>query len=259
MLEGLFTLLPINLVEENSHFFNKISLHKQKGSQTYLCICHFDTSKYNIKLYDAFSLHLPSRIKNSVEKRQAEYLAGRYAANIALKCLNVKDIDIGTGEHGSPIWPLKVRGSITHTKSIAACIISSHCEQDFVGIDIEHWLSKELYDQLNTSIIDENEKLYLLSSNINSERALTITFSAKEALYKAIYPYVNSFLDFDTSTVKELSDNYIKLQLGSAYLSSISCSGEGLFICNYFAYEDAVLTIITSNHANGIANRYHLH
>jgi enterobactin synthetase component D len=249
MLETLFTALPINLPNESNEFFTKIALYKYKNNNTYLCICHFDTKAYSKILYDKFSLFFPCQIKNSVKKRQAEFFAGRYAATIALRCLGVDkpNTTIEVGEHGSPIWPKNVRGSITHTQSISACIVSLDCDQHFLGIDIENWLSKELYDQLSSSIINEQEALYIRKSNLLPEKALTITFSAKEALYKAIYPHVKKFLDFHTSTVQEINSRDIKLALSSAYLHAISDDEGKRFICNYVAYEECVLTILMAN------------
>lgn len=75
--------------------------------------CDFDKAHYSSELYDINNIELPRSIQNSVQKRQTEYLAGRYAATMALRKLGINNIDIAVGEHRSPVWPENIIASIT--------------------------------------------------------------------------------------------------------------------------------------------------
>jgi 4'-phosphopantetheinyl transferase EntD len=79
---------------------------------------------------------------------------------------------------------------------------------------------------------------------LSHEQLVTIAFSSKEALFKAIYPDVNTYLDFNTSVINHISGQCISLNLvlpneiKAQELSAIN------FNCSYFIYNTYVACLI---------------
>lgn len=169
------------------------------------------------KLFQQLNLSCPSVIKNSVLKRQAEYLAGRFAASCALTDLGVIVNDIAIGQHRSPVWPSGISASITHTNNKAMCAAAYSKDYQYLGIDLENRLSKESVAEIKSTIINDNENDLLIESCLSIEDAFTLVFSAKESLFKALYPSVGYYFDFTVAEVTEIeksknSFNIILLQ-----------------------------------------------
>lgn len=126
-----------------------------------------------------------------VPKRQAEHLAGRVCAREALyRVTGVASVP-AVGEDRAPQWPAQVSGSITHGQGWAAAIVAPTHQWLGLGLDVERLLSSERAERLAGEILTANE----LSSTANlspEQRAwqISLTFSLKESLFKALYPQV---------------------------------------------------------------------
>ncbi len=172
-----------------------IRLNSQCPFSIYLAEYHIKSFKP--ELFASESIKPPANFYKCVEKRLAEYLAGRCCAQKALQSLGILGFDILSAEDRSPVWPTKIAGSITHSSRFAAAA----CTLDFnvgVGIDIEKvFHAKQL--RLEEHICSSNEISYLqsLQSKLDINTLFTLVFSAKESLYKALYPTINLFFSFD--------------------------------------------------------------
>ncbi|HSX69852.1 MAG TPA: 4'-phosphopantetheinyl transferase superfamily protein [Pseudomonas sp.] len=126
-----------------------------------------------------------------VAKRQGEYLAGRLCAREALRQLCGQALVPGRDEDGVPIWPAGVVGSITHGAGQAAAIVASDRHWRGLGLDLEKHLSAERAAKLAGEILTpaELERARNLDPQAFAQR-VTLTFSLKESLYKALYPLV---------------------------------------------------------------------
>jgi 4'-phosphopantetheinyl transferase EntD len=160
---------------------------------------NFTAANYNSHLFQELDIYFPETIKYSVLKRQAEYLAGRYAARRALQRLGIKVSHIATGKHRNPVWPASISASISHTNSKAICAASYKGNHEYLGIDIEEKLNSECVVNIKNSIINLQEQDLLLKSDLSFEDAFTLTFSAKESLFKALYPSVGYYFDFSAA------------------------------------------------------------
>lgn len=167
----------------------------------------YDVSHYSRILFKQLDIHLPEVIKSSVLKRQAEYLAGRYAARSALDSLGVKVNNIGTGMNRSPIWPPGISASITHTDTRAICAASYKTDHKYLGIDLEKRLSSKCVAEIKDSIINVQEECLLLNNELGFEDAFTLTFSAKESLFKALHPSVGTYFDFSAAQITRICCN----------------------------------------------------
>jgi len=169
--------------------------------------CNFEISEYHNKLFEKFNICCPDPISNAVNKRQAEYLAGRFIAISAIRNLGVQINNIPIGKHRAPIWPREVKASITHTNSQAICIAGYQHNYQYIGVDLENLLSSKVVSEIKANIINDNEEALLKDNKLNFETAFTIIFSAKESLFKALYASVGDYFDFLDAEITEICND----------------------------------------------------
>jgi enterobactin synthetase component D len=127
------------------------------------------------------------------EKRQLEFLQGRHLAHMTLRELNVKEWNqvIDIGESREALYPAGVSGALTHNKDwVVFAFVPGNLS---VGLDIEERgrVKKELKKQILTS---EDELLIKsLERNCSDRDLMTLIFSAKEACYKGLFPFVEEY------------------------------------------------------------------
>ena len=161
----------------------------------------FNVLAYQQPLFEELTIYCPDKIKNSVKKRQAEYLAGRYTAMLALQKLGCIDTTILTGKHRAPIWPDNINASISHTGDIALCIATLSNNYTYLGIDVEEKISDKVVKDIKKSIINEHEERLLQATTLNFMSLFSVVFSAKESLFKALYASVGDYFDFSAAEV----------------------------------------------------------
>jgi enterobactin synthetase component D len=141
-----------------------------------------------------------------VAKRQAEFLAGRLCARAALQQLQRLDWVPPIGDDRAPIWPEHICGSITHSSGRAAAIVADKRHWRGLGMDLEHLLSAERAAKLAEQILTpaELQRRDQLPAELHA-LAVTLTFSIKESLFKALYPLVHKRFYFEHAEVLEWS------------------------------------------------------
>jgi enterobactin synthetase component D len=144
----------------------------------------------------------PGLSETAVPKRQAEFLAGRYAATRALSSLGI-EFTPGRDAEGRPLWPAGVAGSITHGAGRALSAVAHAREVLGVGIDSEQLMSAAARDELFARICSPSERSVLAGLEAPEPARVTFAFSAKESLYKCLFPLVGRFMDFDAARVIE--------------------------------------------------------
>ncbi|KAF2410412.1 4'-phosphopantetheinyl transferase family protein [Pseudomonas antarctica] len=176
----------------------------------------------------------PASIQRSVAKRQAEFLAGRLCARAALQQLDHLDCVPAIGEDRAPVWPGHISGSITHSTGHAAAIVGHKAQWRGLGMDLENVLTLERAERLAGEILTADE-LQRMAALPREQIALlvTLTFSVKESLFKALYPIVQKRFYFEHAEVLEWSQaGYVRLRLLTD-LSAKWCHGtelEGQFV-----------------------------
>ncbi|MET1078076.1 MAG: 4'-phosphopantetheinyl transferase superfamily protein [Pseudomonas sp.] len=150
-----------------------------------------------------------------VAKRQSEFLAGRICARAALLQLTGHASVPAVGDDGAPQWPPGLVGSITHGAGWAAAVVAPASGCQGLGLDLEQLLSAERAERLAEQILTANE-LQRLQQLPQEQRALlvTLTFSLKESLFKALYPLVRTRFYFEHAELLEWStDGRARLRL----------------------------------------------
>lgn len=182
---------------------------------TVLRSTHFDPSRLAADDFQRGAITPPASIQRSVAKRQAEFLAGRVCARAALLQLEGLDCIPGMGEDRAPIWPAHISGSITHTTGRAAAIVAHKAQWSGLGMDLENLLDTERAARLAGEILTPAE-LQRMAAGPREQHALwvTLTFSVKESLFKALYPIVQQRFYFEHAEVLEWSgDGRVRLRL----------------------------------------------
>ena len=182
----------------------------------------------------------PTSIQRSVAKRQAEFLAGRLCARAALQQLDHLDCVPAIGEDRAPVWPAHISGSITHSTGHAAAIVAHTAQWRGLGMDLENVLTLERAERLAGEILTADE-MRRMADLPREQIALlvTLTFSAKESLFKALYPIVQKRFYFEHAELLEWSESgQLRLRLLTD-LSSEWCHGKELV--GQFAVSDGQL------------------
>ncbi|WP_219267058.1 4'-phosphopantetheinyl transferase [Pseudomonas sp. Xaverov 259] len=171
----------------------------------------------------------PASIQRSVAKRQAEFLAGRLCARAALQQLDHLDCVPAIGDDRAPVWPGHISGSITHSTGHAAAIVGHKAQWRGLGMDLENVLSLERAERLAGEILTADELLRMASVPREQVALLvTLTFSVKESLFKALYPIVQKRFYFEHAEVLEWSQaGRVRLRLLTD-LSAEWCYGKEL-------------------------------
>ncbi|MGE8145491.1 4'-phosphopantetheinyl transferase family protein [Pseudomonas frederiksbergensis] len=182
---------------------------------TVLLSTHFDTSQLAIDDFQRSAIAPPASIQRSVAKRQAEFLAGRVCARAALQQLEGLSFVPEIGEDRAPVWPAHIAGSITHSTGRAAAIVANKEHWRGLGMDLENLLNFERAERLAGEILTPPE-LQRMAAAPSDQVALlvTLTFSVKESLFKALYPIVQQRFYFEHAEVLEWTvDGQVRLRL----------------------------------------------
>lgn len=163
---------------------------------------------------------LAPALSRASPKRKTEYLAGRRCAAEALAAAGCVDAaPPGMDGDRLPIWPSGWLGCITHSNGRAVAAAGSASQSRLLGIDVEKLIDPALVDGIGALVTLEGE-LALLTGRIFGDtpghdlsQALTILFSAKESLYKALYPEVRRFMDFSAARIGAWTPGVLDLWL----------------------------------------------
>ncbi len=206
-------------------------------------------------------LDLPLSMLGAVAKRQAEYLAGRYLARLAMQQSGLFDTDppqLTIGHLRAPAWPAQVTGSITHHKHKACVVVLTQplSAENFVGIDTELWLSAQQANEIAASVHHADEQAILLKAGLSHAMATSLLFSAKEALFKAICPFVDGYFGFETAVLTSYTGSaemgticcrsgWLQLQLVTDWV--IAKAPQRNYHCWFSCSESDVLTLVCSD------------
>ncbi len=161
----------------------------------------FAVADYEAVIAELGELSVEGVPAKAVPKRRAEFLAGRFAAGRALAGLGLGGLP-GRNEDGSPRWPAQVAGSITHGAGRAFCAVARSEHVRSLGIDVERVMGPETKAELRARICgDEEWALLTQGLSLPDHELLTFAFSAKESLYKCLYPLMGRFMDFSAARV----------------------------------------------------------
>jgi 4'-phosphopantetheinyl transferase EntD len=131
--------------------------------------------------------------------RRQEFTQGRHCAHQAIIALGFPASPIGRGAVGEPIWPVEIIGSITHCRAYRAAAVAKR--DDFYSIGIDAEIHENLPAEILAEITQREELAFITASSDVKTSWGCVLFSAKESVYKALFPLTNKWLGFDEVTV----------------------------------------------------------
>lgn len=120
-------------------------------------------------------------------QREAEFRAGRACARQALAQLGIHNWPLLPAPTREPQWPTGVVGSITHSGSYCAAAVASERVCAGLGIDVE--AIDRLRDDMAALICSGREPDRLAARGAEARPMLALLFSAKESVFKAVFPH----------------------------------------------------------------------
>ena len=154
--------------------------------------------------------------------KRASWISGREAARLATSKLGVRSAAILRGDGGEPLWPVEITGSITHCHPWSVAVVARQEKRSLsIGVDLESSDRMRRADpkSLLRLICTGREMEWVRNGDLAAR--LTMIFSAKEALYKALYPLCKRYIDF---TEVELSWAQELGRFRSKFLTSFNSS-----------------------------------
>jgi enterobactin synthetase component D len=178
----------------------------------------FDPTAFTPACYEKARILLPASLQRAAPKRLGEFLAGRLAARQALHRFGLDDHVVAIGSAREPRWPAGFEGSISHSllqgRGMALCAVRP--AQAGMGLDLEAWLEDGQACELWPGIVDDEEWGRLQRCPLGPALGLTLVFSAKESLFKALYPRVGRYFDFLDARWLAMTEQTLTLELKSA-------------------------------------------
>ena len=146
--------------------------------------------------------------RSAVEVRRASG-AARIVARTLIERLGHQRPALAKSPAGPPIWPEGVLGSLAHDSSIAVAAVTARANLAGIGIDIE---PAELLPAELLEIVTTPRERASLAADPHRGR---LFFVAKEAVYKAVFPRDQTFLDHHDVEI-DLSNQTARLRDGRA-------------------------------------------
>lgn len=145
--------------------------------------------------------------------RRRTWMAGRAALRIALRRSGLPAPAVLTDERGAPVLPPGVLGSVSHKETIAVALVTPSAPGSGarIGVDIE--LDEPLRVDIARKVLTDDERAELAAlaeADVSAE--VRLRFSAKEALYKALDPFVRRYVGFHEVSVRPLPDGTSRVQ-----------------------------------------------
>ncbi|CAH9065642.1 hypothetical protein PSECIP111951_03406 [Pseudoalteromonas holothuriae] len=212
---------------------------KPQLNYPYYC-CTFEPEQFEQDDFATFNINMPLKLQNAVPKRKAEYLAGRLCARFALEKMAITGFTVTSAEDRSPVWPATVIGSISHTQGIALAMTAPAKDLKGLGIDIEKHMQQEQENKLKGQILHPLEAEIYLKLGEFTPCPLTVIFSAKESIFKALYPSVGRFFGFEAAQLMYFDSNKLHFMITEPLSPTIP---QGMLVEVFYQLtEDLVLT-----------------
>ncbi len=166
--------------------------------------------------------------------RRQQSAAARSCAAQLLAALGAPSVEVGRQADGAPRWPDGYVGSLSHTAVRAAAAVARADAVRSIGIDLELLAGLEVVRDIEAVCLHPSEIALRTDPPLSGAARATLCFSAKEALYKCLYPLVNQYFDFMDARVERIApDGALQVRLlrrlGPAFAAGTSFEGRYRF------------------------------
>lgn len=136
--------------------------------------------------------------------RRREFRAGRLLARSLLEELGIHGFPILMGDKREPLWPAMICGSITHLSDICLVAVAEKTKVFGLGLDVARFM--EVTPGIWPTFLTEGELQWVRSlPPMVARRYAAMIFSAKETLFKCLFPVARVWIDFKDVRISTLA------------------------------------------------------
>ena len=156
--------------------------------------------------------------------RYLSWVAGRLALREAFRDLGIEPGPILATRRGAPALPADLGGSISHKRTLAVGLAGRRENGACIGVDLEtcppvfasvEEARAQARPDLRTRVLTQDElKRLACEPEKDHRRIVTLHFSLKEALYKALAPFLNRHVGFHEASMTARPDGTVQIALG---------------------------------------------
>jgi 4'-phosphopantetheinyl transferase EntD len=146
------------------------------------------------------------------EARRATFIGGRVALRAAMDALGVQSGPLLATPRGAAILPPGVAGSISHKETLAVALAAPAPDDETLGVDVE--LDRAPRVDIAPRVLTPGERARVDALEPAARtREILVAFSAKEALYKALDPWLRRFVSWQEVEVTRAPDGALAATL----------------------------------------------
>ncbi len=143
--------------------------------------------------------------------RQVSFTGGRLALHQAVRQLGERGGAVLTGPRGEPLLPRGLAGSISHKRRLAVAI-AARSSHGSLGIDLEDLGPHR--QGIAERVLTEGELTAVRALAPGRQWVATVLrFATKEAIYKALHPHLERYVDFSEAAVLPDVDGTCQVRL----------------------------------------------
>ncbi len=159
----------------------------------------FNQHALSPELFEHYAIAVP----HGASKRQAEFLAARLCARQALqRQTGHAQVPTQQADTRIPVWPMHSCGSMTHSHARCAAIVGLQSKWHSLGLDLERLIPIARAQRLAKTILTQAEyTAYCRLDPAQQAWHLTLAFSLKESLFKALNPLTGMYFGFHDAQI----------------------------------------------------------
>ncbi|EEW26663.1 4'-phosphopantetheinyl transferase family protein [Rhodobacter ferrooxidans] len=162
--------------------------------------------------YADLGLALPAALLRAVPQRQAEFMAGRLCAALALRDLGAESVEVAVNPDRSPCWPVGFVGSISHSGDQVVAVVAKAGDYRRLGVDIEPLMPEAQSRDLAETLLAPVDAAFC-PAGVGFAAFVTLVFSAKEAFYKALSADLGRIIGFHEVRLCGIAPGEVRLAL----------------------------------------------
>lgn len=210
------------LQDRANGFLTDLTVENSRITDAVLVTAGYETSAYTDALFNKLNIPVPLKVHRSSAKRKADFLAGRALALAAMTHLGVTPQPVANAPSRAPIWPDGLAGSLSHARGRCACLLSRDTGQTY-GVDTEAIAKDRPLAAILTETLSAAERHITTQGPLPAATNATLAFSAKEALFKTLYPRVGHHFGFDAAALRAApKDDTLTLTLTTDLAQSLT-------------------------------------
>lgn len=169
----------------------------------------------------------------STPGRRFEFVAGRACVAEAMRRLGRDPLaTVRRHGNGAPVWPAGMTGSITHTRGFVSAAVATTAQAATIGIDSEVILTMERAVRVAPVFASRSEISVGVAAGLDAEETVTVTFAAKEAIFKCLYGFVRRMFDYED--VRIIAIDTVSRQFTAAVVNALGPFPAGSTLCGRF-------------------------